>query len=372
MEPLQTLPLTGGSRSDQAAPTLGDKVRFLSLPATYPGAPAIVTARETHMSWVFMAGDRVYKLKKPVRFAYLDFSTLERRASACRAEFLLNRRLAPDVYLAVVPLTLSPSGFAISGEGAVVDWLVVMRRLEEDATLESALRGGWLDPAQVDRVAARLGAFYAHAPRIQLDPGQYLAGWHKALVDNCRVLFNARLGLPQGRVERIAQVQRQFTVKCAALLQARIHARRYVDAHGDLRPEHIWLRDGVTIIDCLEFDRNLRALDPLDEIAFLHLECERLGGLWAAERIRRHLARALDDDPASGLFLFYRSHRAMLRARLSIAHLFDANPRTPEKWPRQARAYLELAAADADQLERLPGDRRKARPGRLVRKPEAR
>jgi aminoglycoside phosphotransferase family enzyme len=107
----------------------------------------------------------------------------------------------------------------------------------------------------------------------------------------------------------------------------------------------------------------LRALDPLDEIAFLHLECERLGGLWAAERIRRHLARALDDDVRSGLFLFYRSHRAMLRARLSIAHLFDANPRTPEKWPRQARIYLELAAADATRLERLLGDDRKARPG---------
>jgi aminoglycoside phosphotransferase family enzyme len=370
MESLQTLPSADGC--DQAASTLGDKVRFLSQSASYPGAPAPVAARETHMSWVFMTGDRVYKLKKPVRFAYLDFSTLERRASACRAEFLLNRRLAPDVYLAVVPLTLSPSGFAISGAGAVVDWLVVMRRLEEDATLESALRGGWLKPAQVDRIAARLGVFYAHAPRIQLDPGHYLVGWHKALVDNCRVLFDARLGLPQGRVARIAQVQRRFSEKCAALLQARIHARRYVDAHGDLRPEHIWLRDGVTIIDCLEFDRNLRALDPLDEIAFLHLECERLGGLWAAEWIRRHLARALDDDASSGLFLFYRSHRAMLRARLSIAHLFDANPRTPEKWPRQARTYLELAAADAAQLERLLGDRPKARPSRLVRRPGVR
>jgi aminoglycoside phosphotransferase family enzyme len=316
------------------------------------------------MSWVFMAGSRVYKLKKPVRFAYLDFSTLERRAAACRAEFLLNRRLAHDVYLDVVPLTASPSGLAISGDGPVVDWLVVMRRLEENATLEEALRGGWLKPQQVDRVAARLGEFYAHAPRVQLAPEQYLAGWQKALRDNCRVLFDTRFGLPQGRVERIAQVQRRFSTKQAALLLARIRARRYVDAHGDLRPEHIWLRDGVTIIDCLEFDRNLRALDPLDEIAFLHLECERLGGLWAAERIRRRLARALDDDACSGLFLFYRSHRAMLRARLSIAHLFDANPRTPEKWPRQARIYLELAAADAARLERLLGDRRKDRPKR--------
>ena len=241
---------------------------------------------------------------------------------------------------------------------------MVMRRLEENDTLEAALRDGWLKPLQIDRLAATLGAFYAHAPRVQLEPEQYLVSWQKALADNCRVLFNARFGLPQGDVERIAQVQRRFATKRSALLLERIHGRRFVDAHGDLRPEHIWLREPVTIIDCLEFDPKLRALDPLDEIAFLHLECERLGGLWAAERIRQHLARALDDDAASGLFLFYRSHRAMLRARLSIAHLLDANPRTPEKWPRLARVYLKLAAADAARLERILGSRRKVRPRR--------
>ena len=106
MEPLQTLPGAGRSFSGQNAPALDDKVRFLSRPETYQGNVERVIARETHMSWVFMAGERVYKLKKPVRFAYLDFSTLDRRAAACRAEHLLNRRLAPDVYLGVVPLTL--------------------------------------------------------------------------------------------------------------------------------------------------------------------------------------------------------------------------------------------------------------------------
>jgi aminoglycoside phosphotransferase family enzyme len=351
----------GTSFSGHTVPALDDKVRFLACPATYPSAPGHVVVRETHMSWVFMAGDRVYKLKKPVRFAYLDFSTLDRRRAACRAECLLNRRLAPDVYLGVVPLTMSPSGLVIAGDGPAVDWLVVMRRLEDDETLEAALRGSWLKPPQIDLIAAKLGAFYAHAPRVTLDPEHYLAGWQKALTDNCRVLFNARFGLPQGCMERIAQVQRQFHTKRSALLRERIHMRRFADVHGDLRPEHIWLREPVTIIDCLEFDPRLRALDPLDEIAFLHLECERLGGLWAAERIRRRLARALDDDASSGLFLFYRSHRAMLRARLSIAHLLDANPRTPEKWPRLARLYLSLAAADAARLERILGDRRKVR-----------
>jgi len=362
MEPLETLPGAGRSFSSQNAPALADKVRFLSRPETYRGNVERVIARETHMSWVFMAGERVYKLKKPVRFAYLDFSTLDRRAAACRAEFLLNRRLAPDVYLDVVPLTLSTSGLAISGDGPVMDWLVVMRRLEGNETLEAALRGGWLKSSQVDRVVATLGAFYVHAPRVQFEPEHYLVTWRKALNDNCRVLFDARLGLPQGAVERIAQVQRQFLMRAPALLRGRIRARHFVDAHGDLRPEHIWLREPVTIIDCLEFDAKLRALDPLDEISFLHLECERLGGLWAAERIRRRLARALDDDASSGLFLFYRSHRAMLRARLSIAHLFDAHPRTPEKWPHLAREYLRLAATDAAQLDRILGSRRKIRP----------
>ena len=361
MEPLQTLPGAGRPLSGQNAPTLDDKVRFLGCPATYPCAPGHVVARETHMSWVFMAGDHVYKLKKPVRFAYLDFSTLDRRAAACRAEYLLNRRLAPDVYLGVVPLTISTSGLAIAGDGPVVDWLVVMRRLEENETLEAALHGGRLKPSQVDRLAATLQAFYAHAPRVLLDPAHYLVAWQDALNANCRVLLNARFALPQGCVERIAQIQRRFAQKRAILLLERIHKRWFVDAHGDLRPEHIWLREPVTIIDCLEFDPKLRALDPLDEIAFLHLECERLGGLPAADRIRRRLALAVGDDAASGLFLFYRSHRAMLRARLSIAHLLDAHPRTPEKWPHLARVYLGLAAADAAHLERILGSRRKLR-----------
>ena len=252
--------LFDGAFADPTGGQLDDKLRFFGCPATYPCAPGHVVARETHMSWVFMGGDRVYKLKKSVRFVYLDFSTLARREAACRAEYLLNRR--PDVYLGVVPLTISTSGLAISGDGPAVDWLVVMRRIEENETLDAALRGGWLKPLQIDQLAVTLGALYAHAPRVPLEPEHYLVGWRKALTDNCRVLFNARFGLPQGCVERIARVQRQFYAQRLALLRERIHRRRFVDAHGDLRPEHIWLREPVTINDYLEFDPSLRALDP--------------------------------------------------------------------------------------------------------------
>lgn len=334
-------------------PSLDDKVRYLKRPQSYPVGVGNVVARETHMSWAFMAGDRVYKLKKPVRFPYLDFSTLDRRAAACRAEYLLNRRLAPDVYLAVVPLTMKASGFAIGGEGTVVDWLVLMRRLDEDGTLEAALLRGKLEPAQADRVAAKLAAFYARARQLHIPPEVYLARWRKALAYDRRSLLDPRFGLPQGCIERIARVQHRFMRERSHLLLDRLRMRHLVDAHGDLRPEHIWLCDPVTIIDCLEFDPRLRALDPLDEVAFLHLECERLGARWAGERIRRRLARLLHDDPTSGLFEFYRSHNAMVRARLSIAHLLDEKPRTPGKWPSLARTYLRLAAMDMVSLNRL-------------------
>lgn len=121
-----------------AGPDLAAKVRFLCDRGSYRDGVDEVELRETHMSFIFLAGDRVYKLKKPVRFPYLDFSTLARRGAACRAEDRLNRRLAPDVYLGVVPLTCDGGEFAIGGAGDVVDYLVAMRRLPDHATLDDA------------------------------------------------------------------------------------------------------------------------------------------------------------------------------------------------------------------------------------------
>ncbi|MGH7490544.1 MAG: hypothetical protein ACREMY_33775, partial [bacterium] len=149
-------------------PTLEQKIEFLVRRDAYAHQVPEVSRRETHMSWVFMAGDRVYKLKKPVRFPYLDFSTLERREAACRAELRLNWRLAADVYLAVVPLTAAKGGLAIDGGGTVVDWLVVMRRLDENQTLERALLAGRTETWQIDRLAAALIQFYRHASPVFL------------------------------------------------------------------------------------------------------------------------------------------------------------------------------------------------------------
>ncbi len=138
------------------AASLETKVAFLKDPASYPFPVRDIISRETHMSFVFLAGDKAFKLKKPVRFPYLDFSTLSRRETACRAELALNRRLASDVYLDVVALTRSNDGLAIGGPGEIIDWLIVMRRLDENETLENAILTRKLTRGNLDQLMTTL------------------------------------------------------------------------------------------------------------------------------------------------------------------------------------------------------------------------
>jgi uncharacterized protein len=341
-------------------PSLADKVAFLTRGDAYRPPVSQVTRHETHMSQVFLAGDRVYKLKKPVRFPYLDFSTLARRELACRAELALNRRLAPDTYLNVVPLTLSRQGLAIGGQGKTVDWLVVMNRLDDSQMLDCVIRERRLHRWQLDRLAAVLIQFYRRARPVFISPAVHSAELWRSLAYNRRILLDRRFEIASGAVRYIDAMQRRFLTERAVLLAERVRQRRIVDGHGDLRPEHVCLGDPVRIIDCLEFNSRLRMVDPFDEIAFLCLECERLGAAWAGEYLRRHIGRALHDGESGELFIFYRCHRATLRARLSLAHLLESDPRTPDKWVPLARVYLRLAAADAARLERClrkPEDR---------------
>lgn len=236
-------------------PSLADKIEFLMRRDAYqPPAPE-VTRQETHMSQVFLAGDRVYKLKKPVRFLYLDFSTLARREAACRAELKLNRRLAPDTYREVLPLVLAGEGLAIGGDGHVVDWLVVMNRLDEKQMLDRVIADGRLHRWQLDRLAAVLVKFYRRVSPVFISPAIHAAELWRSLSYNRRVLLDPRFQLPVGCVRYIDAMQRRFLTGRAELLAERVRARRIVDGHGGLRPEHVCLGDPVRIIDCLEFTR---------------------------------------------------------------------------------------------------------------------
>jgi aminoglycoside phosphotransferase family enzyme len=340
------------------------KVSFLSTPRVYPERPAHLTCRETHMSWVFIGDAFVYKLKKPVRFSYLDFSTLERREKACRAELTLNKRLAPSVYVDVVPLTITDAGLALAGNGPVVDWLVVMRRLDSDQILENALLEHTLDRRRLDRLSSVLASFYAHARPRPAGTANHLAEWRRRIAENRRVLSNHELALDFVVLARIDRAQRRFLRECSHFFAERLRKRRIVDGHGDLRPEHIWLGEPMAVIDCLEFSAGLRAVDPFDELAFLSIECERLGAGWPGPYLARRVSRLLHDQIPDPLLAFYRCYRATMRARLAFAHLLEPNPRTPEKWPAQGRAYLELALRDARRIERHLENPKRRRSGR--------
>jgi uncharacterized protein len=331
------------------APTLPEKVAFLSNSRAYGRVTEPVIRLETHMSWVFLSGQRVYKLKKPVRFAYLDFSSPDKRRRACVAEWQLNRRLAPDIYLGVAPLVRRYGGLAIGGDGEILDWLVIMRRLDPAGSLDSQLADHRLTFGQLQIVLATLERFYRRTSTVRVSPGALLAHWRRITAENHAALSDSRGGLPVSTVRHLAYVHSRFLDRHRTLLAERALAGRIVDGHGDLRPEHIWVGPPPRIIDCLEFNASLRAVDPSDDLSFLSLECIRLGHREFGDYIRRHALTAF--GPSGPLFHFYRSCRAAIRARLAIAHLFEPAPATPDKWPRLAKAYLRLAAADATVLE---------------------
>lgn len=336
-----------------AGTPLEETLAAVSAPGAFPGWPSVAGRHETHMSWIFFAGDRVYKLKKPVRLAYLDFSTLARRRAACEAEYRLNQALAPGIYLGVAPLVRTSEGLSFEAAGEVVDWFVVMQRLDLSRTLEARLLADGIARGELDALAEALARFYRHARRSRRAPAAELADWRALMSFNRRILLDPALGMPAGAVRRALAVQARFLRRRADLIAQRVRTRQIVDAHGDLRPEHIWMGPPIRIIDRLEFSAALRCVDWLDELAFLQVETERLGADWVGAYVRGRVSARLRAPAPEALRLFYGSARALLRARLAIAHLSEPNPRTPEKWPRQARAYLAIALRDARRLERL-------------------
>jgi aminoglycoside phosphotransferase family enzyme len=324
------------------------KVAFLRQVAAYPELPRRVDVRETHMSWVFLTDERAYKLKKPVRRDYLDFSTVEARRLNCQEELRLNRRLAGPVYRSVVPLLESAGGkLGFAGPGQAVDWLVVMNRLPEHAALDHRLRRGTARPEEIERVVLTLAPFYRAAEKAGVNEADYRRRFADAIALDHAKLLAPPYGLPAGQVEEIAAGLASFLDRRGGLLAERARADMIVEAHGDLRPEHVFFAPEPLIIDCLEFNRDMRLLDPAEELAYLSMECGAIGADWVGGRLLFHYGRLLDDEPPEPLIRFYRARRAFLRARLAAEHLDTPAILDPAKWRAKARAYLALALGDA-------------------------
>jgi aminoglycoside phosphotransferase family enzyme len=323
---------------------LDAKVAFLREPASYPEPTYRVEALETHMSWVFLLDDFVYKLKKPVSYELLDFRPLAARRFYCDEELRLNLRLAPEVYLGLVPLTVDRRRhLALGGHGITVDWLVRMRRLPAEHMLDYAIMHHALEPAALVRLAQRLVAFYLGLPAETLAPEHYRKRFVHQVTTAWRELSLGEYELPGANVQAVRDAQLAALHAVGALLDERVRAGRIVEGHGDLRPEHVYLGTPLAIFDCLEFSRELRLADMADELSYLALECERLGATHAGTTLLRDYAALSGDHPAPALLNFYQSCRATTRAMIAARHLQDEKFRHSPHWVRRACQYLQLA-----------------------------
>lgn len=340
-----------------------EKLAYLSDGRHLTGRSCPVEVIETHFAWVFLAGRWAYKLKKATRQSSMDYRSLARREEGCRAELRLNRRLAPRVYLRLVPLVRGRSGtLELGGRAHVLDWLIQMRRLPAARMLDRLIASGSVRPGDLDRLMRRLAQFFRRAERRPLSDRAYLERLATQMLTHARELRAPDLSLDRRLVAQVLEAQVRFIEAGAPLLAAR--GARLADGHGDLRPEHVFLGSrsaGACVIDCLEFDADLRRLDPAEEIAFLALECARLGAARLGADLVARYRRALHDPVPEALIHFYMSRRAAVRAQIAAWHLRDAafagqGPR----WRRHARSYLRDAlhhARLASALLRIPSPR---------------
>lgn len=333
----------GNQAHPEAEVSSQEKIAALRHPRAYPEETRCIEVRETHLSWVFLTDHMAYKLKKPVRRAFLDFSTLAARRRNCREELRLNRRLAETVYLGVVPLVLTGSNrLTVGGEGTVVDWLVKMRRLAQALMLDHAIRTERAEPVAVTRAARHIAQFYANAQPVLFSSEEYKRRLTDEVETN-RTVLSATSKLPHRLVNGICDDQRRFIAACSHMLHERVDGRKIIEGHGDLRPEHIFLGTPPAAIDCLEFDRQLRLLDPADELAFLAIECERMGDRRVGECFMSVYREMLDDAVPAVLVDFYKSCRACLRARIAVWHVREPGFKGASHWWSAAAEYLRLA-----------------------------
>jgi hypothetical protein len=282
-------------------------VEALRDPAIY-GVDEAVELRETHISWVFLAGDRAYKVKKPVKLSFVDYGTPERRRAMCEAEVRLNRRLAPEIYLGVRAVVTTGDGLALAEPGAAgaVEHVVEMRRFDESATLAARLDAGQVEDRHIDAVAQTIAAFHRDAERVPL----------KDAADRLTTALADSLGALDG-CEGIGALRR-FT---SAYLRGREpllteRGRLAVDGHADLRAEHVVLDDPVQVVDCVEFDRDLRVRDPASDLAFLAMDIEVLGHPELSRRLVDAYRSAGGDAGPDPLIAFYSAERALVRAKV--------------------------------------------------------
>jgi uncharacterized protein len=321
-----------------------DVIAFLKDPSSYGPGVDRVEVVETHASLVFIAGERVFKLKRAIAYPYLDFSTADLRRRACDAELILNRRTAPALYKEVRGLFRGADGaVGFSPSGEALDWVVVMRRFDQALLFDALAETGRLDRHIMDQLADHIAQFHASAKQ-RFDHGGAAEMAELAEVQYRCLSAPSCAGFSPDRVESIRKRWQERVAVLAALLDRRRTAGKVRHCHGDLHLRNICLYDGKpTLLDCLEFDEALASIDVLYDLAFLLMDLEHRGLRHFANRVfNRYLDRSEADDGLAAM-PFFLSLRAAIRAHVTATALEHvARAATGATMAYEARRYLAL------------------------------
>jgi uncharacterized protein len=338
-------------------------IEALSKPSAYPIAPRAVEVHQTHISVVFVVDEFAYKIKKPIELGFVNYRSPERRRHFCNEEVRLNRRLASDVYLAVVPVTRRDATIAVEGTGEIIDWAVKMRRLPESATLRARLAGD-IGATPIEELARRLARFYDSAesgPRVaaRCSLESVARNSRENLAESAH---QVGVTLSRATFDRLIARTEWALSRWGSLIDDRAQRGVPRDGHGDLRLDHIYWYpdrpppDDWIAVDCIEFDERFRYADPVADVAFLAMELALegrgdIGGSFVDEYLR-----AARDQDGRELLPFYRSYRAAVRGK--VEGIKQAEPEITESERRaaqvRARALWLFALSELEEPGRRP------------------
>jgi aminoglycoside phosphotransferase family enzyme len=326
---------------------LSSLIEALLKPQAYPHRPQKIELVQTQMSCVFLTGEYVYKVKKPVNLGYLDYTTLEKRHFFCQQELELNGRLCADAYLAVVPIAEESGGLRMEGQGEAIEYAVKMRQLPQDRMMDVLLPLGQVTPEMVARVAERLVSFHQKA-----ETNQEISAFGRldAIRQNCDENFAQTekyvgLTILRAKYERIRDYTNDFIESNGRLFEKRVGGGRIRDCHGDLHAAHVCFTDDICIYDCIEFNDRFRYCDVASELAFLAMDLDRCQQAGLSQHLVDTYAELSHDEGLLSLLNFYKCYRAYVRGKVEGFKLDDSLISQGEKAKalESARSYFQLA-----------------------------
>jgi len=342
---------------------LSSTVKALLKPEAYLHRPQEIKLIQTQMSFLFLTGDYVYKVKKTVNLGYLDYTTLEKRCYFCYREVELNKRLCPDAYLAVVPITMSLRGaseqeprvkrrgrsnlLCVEGEGEVIEYAVKMRQLPQERMMDVLLLKGQVTKEMVAKVAEKVAGFHQKA---KTSPEIANFGKLDTIRQNCDENFSQTakyigLSIPARKYEQLKSYTNDFINSNSSLFDKRLSTGRIRDCHGDLHAAHICFTDDICIYDCIEFNDRFRYSDVASEVAFLAMDLDRYQRADLSKHFVTTYVKLSHDEELLKLLRFYKCYRAYVRGKVESFKLDD--PYIPEEEKAKvlavAQRYFELA-----------------------------